>query len=170
MLEDLGNLGEFVGGIGVVVTLVYLAIQIRQNTTQLQQNSRTVGLNARQSLSDSITKVLANVAKDPELYRIWRAGFDSQEDVSADDLERFGMILYQLFASFENADQFSDLDPSLGHRVHPVQDRLLQAPAAVAWWSRQRRVFADPFRSRIDTRIRELAANAKDSADSLPAA
>ena len=31
-LEDLGNLGEFVGAIGVVVSLVYLALQIRQNT------------------------------------------------------------------------------------------------------------------------------------------
>ena len=36
--EILGNLGEFVGAIGVVVTLVYLAYQIRQNTRQLEQN------------------------------------------------------------------------------------------------------------------------------------
>jgi len=31
-LETLGNLGDFVGGIAVVVTLIYLALQIRQNT------------------------------------------------------------------------------------------------------------------------------------------
>jgi hypothetical protein len=29
VLEDLGNLGDFLGGIGVVVTLLYLAIQVR---------------------------------------------------------------------------------------------------------------------------------------------
>ena len=32
MLEDLGNLGDFVGGVAVVITLIYLAIQIRHNT------------------------------------------------------------------------------------------------------------------------------------------
>ena len=31
-IQDLGAAGEFVGAIGVVVTLVYLAYQIRQNT------------------------------------------------------------------------------------------------------------------------------------------
>ena len=31
MIESLGNIGDFVGGIGVVVSLVYLATQSRQN-------------------------------------------------------------------------------------------------------------------------------------------
>ena len=32
MLDVLGNLGDFIGGIAVVVTLLYLALQVRQNT------------------------------------------------------------------------------------------------------------------------------------------
>jgi hypothetical protein len=36
----LGNLGEFVGAIAVVVTLFYLASQIRQNTESLNAQSR----------------------------------------------------------------------------------------------------------------------------------
>ena len=32
----LGNFGEFVGAIAVVVTLVYLSVQIRQNTIVLK--------------------------------------------------------------------------------------------------------------------------------------
>jgi hypothetical protein len=35
-VQDFGAVGEFVGAIGVVVTLVYLAYQIRQNTFQLE--------------------------------------------------------------------------------------------------------------------------------------
>ena len=35
--QMLGNYGEFIGAIGVVVTLGYLAIQIRQNTDGLVQ-------------------------------------------------------------------------------------------------------------------------------------
>ena len=38
-LEMLGNIGDFLGGIGVVITLIYLAAQIRQNTAQLRSNA-----------------------------------------------------------------------------------------------------------------------------------
>jgi hypothetical protein len=37
--QDLGSLGELVGGIGVIASLVHLAIQIRHNTRGLDQNS-----------------------------------------------------------------------------------------------------------------------------------
>ena len=44
-LADLGNIGEFVGAIAVVASLVYLALQIRQNTRQLDHNSEVVSAN-----------------------------------------------------------------------------------------------------------------------------
>ena len=31
-LQDLGNMSQFIGGIAIVISLVYLAIQVRQNT------------------------------------------------------------------------------------------------------------------------------------------
>ena len=31
-LESLGNVGEFLGGLAVIVTLTYLAFQVRQGT------------------------------------------------------------------------------------------------------------------------------------------
>ena len=40
--QDLGNIGEFVSGIAVVFSLVYVAYQIRQNTSQIDQNTRAV--------------------------------------------------------------------------------------------------------------------------------
>jgi len=36
----LGNVGEFVGAIGVIVTLVYLSVQVRQNTRSLDISQR----------------------------------------------------------------------------------------------------------------------------------
>lgn len=40
MFEHLGNLGDFIGGIAVVVTLIYLTSQIRQNTAAMRTASR----------------------------------------------------------------------------------------------------------------------------------
>jgi len=152
------------------VMLVYLAIQIRQNTAQVRQNSRILGLNAYQLVSASSSKILVDVAKHPELFRIWRMSWNSPADLVGDDLERFGMILHQFFASFESADLFAELDPSVRHRMRPTEDRFLQSPAVRAWWSREREIFADPFRSRIDARVREITASSKGRLNSTPAA
>jgi len=39
-LQDLGSLGEFIGGIAVLVTLIYLAVQLRQGN-QLNRSAST---------------------------------------------------------------------------------------------------------------------------------
>lgn len=39
MLENLANIGEFIGALGVIVSIGYLAIQIRQNTKAVQSAS-----------------------------------------------------------------------------------------------------------------------------------
>ncbi len=36
----LGNYGEFIGAIAIVVTLIYLAMQLRQNTRAIQSSER----------------------------------------------------------------------------------------------------------------------------------
>ena len=38
-LDQLANLGEFLGGLAVLLTLVYLAVQVRQNTHALKRSS-----------------------------------------------------------------------------------------------------------------------------------
>jgi hypothetical protein len=38
-IQDLGSIGEFVAALATVATLIYLAVQIRQNTTSLRANA-----------------------------------------------------------------------------------------------------------------------------------
>ena len=53
-LEDLGNLGEFVSAIAVVVSLLYVATQIRQNTSAVRSTSHQAVLDAAQRLSTTL--------------------------------------------------------------------------------------------------------------------
>ena len=41
-IMELGALGEFVGSIGVIVTLAYVAVQIRQNTQSVRVNNQRI--------------------------------------------------------------------------------------------------------------------------------
>ena len=39
-IMELGALGEFLGSIGVIATLIYLAVQIRQNTASMSESRK----------------------------------------------------------------------------------------------------------------------------------
>ena len=54
-IETLGNLGEFIGSIAVLITLIYLAVQTRQTVTAAKQRSNSDLLTRRQDLMMLLT-------------------------------------------------------------------------------------------------------------------
>ena len=66
----LGSYGEFIGAIAVVLTLGYLAVQVRQNTHQIQSNATSVEASTYQSLMAHIIDLNRGLAADPELSDI----------------------------------------------------------------------------------------------------
>ena len=84
-LEDLGNFGEFVGAIAVVVSMIYLAMQVRRNTQSLDTlaflgtpggrlwwKGNRVGFTV--SASRAIDDVLANHHAETIELSAWRYG------------------------------------------------------------------------------------------------
>jgi hypothetical protein len=66
-IQDLGAIGEIVGAIAVVATLVYLATQIRQNNELLRSGSRqalisndVTSLTSNLQISDVLAKYVSN--------------------------------------------------------------------------------------------------------------
>jgi len=84
-ITELGALGEFVGAIGVVITLVYLAIQIRQNTHAMEENRRLALAQTYQVRADALQNMLVQAANSehigPILAKLTSAGYP--EDVSS---------------------------------------------------------------------------------------
>jgi hypothetical protein len=66
--ELLGNLGDFIGGLGVIATLFYLARQLRENTRQMEASSKasraaaTASLAARHAESSMVAAIPENSA------------------------------------------------------------------------------------------------------------
>jgi len=147
--QELGGLGEFIGGIGVIVSLVYLARQIRDS-------SRIERLNARYTVSQSLTNAFSRLDDDPELNRIWIAVRDRGEELNEEDRERLGRFLYRYFGQLSLAHGFSEIDPELRGKYEPLLMRFLEAPAVQSWWSRQREFIAEPFRSEVDSLLRKI--------------
>ena len=94
-LEDLGNLGDFIGGIAVVVTLLYLAFQIRHNTASVQASTI-------QSAAYAFAELMDMFARDPELLQLYNAGTHDFEGLSQDDRLRFASLMGAMMHRFES--------------------------------------------------------------------
>ena len=84
-IVELGALGEFVGAIGVVVTLAYLAVQIRQNTRAMEESRRLALAQTYQVRADALQEMLVEAANSehvgPIIAKLTEAGYP--EDVAS---------------------------------------------------------------------------------------
>ena len=60
--EALGAIGELSGAAGVVITLVYLAIQIRQNTQSMEEGRRLALAQTYQMRADALQSMVVHAA------------------------------------------------------------------------------------------------------------
>ena len=91
--QDLGSLGELLGGIAVVVSVVYLAIQIRHNTRGLDQNSDLMRMSFENAIRRDSIEFRSTIIADADLARIWRHGLAGDADLSPDDRARFHLLM-----------------------------------------------------------------------------
>jgi len=80
----LGNLGEFVGAVGVVATLIYLALQVRHSSSLVEMNNAALRQNTELAKAEAMDRYNAAVSRwrgrlieDPELARLWDDLFDA---------------------------------------------------------------------------------------------
>lgn len=129
-LSELGDLGDFLGGIGVVITLVYLALQIRQNTEQIRQNSSIVRASATASLAQANKETSALVAKDAEINALFWTGLDRPDDLSEAEYRRFEAVLSVFVQAFTQNYEL--------HREGALTEETWAAQQAAFLWMAER--------------------------------
>ena len=85
-IQDLGSIGELVAAIATVATLIYLALQIKQNTS-------TVATSTYDSVMNGYNEINLTIASDPELARILDAGLSDPDSLSENEQTRFILLL-----------------------------------------------------------------------------
>ena len=68
--QVLGNFGEFFGAIAVVATLIYLAVQIRQNTRSMDETRKVALAGSYQSRLDNLSSISRLIAESESLAAI----------------------------------------------------------------------------------------------------
>ena len=149
MIENLGNLGDFVGGLAVIITLVYLAHQIRQNTASVQAATVQAAAQANAELMDRF-------GSDPELLRFYEAGVRDFESMSSDDRARFASVMGSIMHRGEGMVDQVERGLLPRDAMEGAANRLRTTfahPGTLAWWKRGKHVYGTSFQKWIDTEV-----------------
>jgi hypothetical protein len=95
-IQDLGAVGEFVGAIGVVFTLGYLAFQIRQNTFQLEQNALTTKAAAVNASNMALRETRQSIFCSAEMSEFFLRGNENPDELDEAQMLRYRLVMQNI--------------------------------------------------------------------------
>lgn len=149
--EAIGAIGEIVGAAAVVVTLIYLAAQMKINTTAINMSATQSVLNGRSEAA----KLLAGNSDVANL--LWK-GADHPDSLTAEEHQRFLFIVSAAVRPIELAfldyqNQNMDEDTWLGQKS--ALTYWFTRPGFIKWNSEYGNTLNRKFRELIDQIISE---------------
>lgn len=145
-ISELGSVGELVGALATVATLLYLAIQIRANTL----------VTKRQALKDTIDDVIgwaAHVSATPENLNCWIRGQEGFDNLSTEDKLRFTALCMEIFGAIEATFEAGKSGGVKSETVGSVTGMIVQLSrnnGVWEWWSAEgQNLFAHDFSTEV---------------------
>ncbi len=102
-IQDWGALGEIIGAIAVVASLVYLAIQIRQNTNQIAQGIETERLAAFERNVEAGNRIRELMIVNPDVADLVVRGSRDYQELSGTDKMRYELLMSNVFSGMQGA-------------------------------------------------------------------
>ncbi|MGB1779332.1 MAG: hypothetical protein ACPHQP_07240 [Longimicrobiales bacterium] len=157
MLENLGNIGEFVGALGVVVSLVYLARQMIQNTVSV----RAASFNAM--VQNSI-RLLEHAFRDPEFAAFLAKAEADPTSLSEAERVRWDSYMTAVWRHFGNlqyANRVGTLDSQMWQAYRTDLKEHLRKRSWAEWFLANRHVFSETLGKQVDLALQEIAEESR---------
>ena len=126
----LGNIGEFIGAIGVLITLIYISVQIRQNTNATRAQIHQLRSDQAQdffmsvALSQELSAILSKVNQDANNISLL-----SHEEETRYRMymlaarQRFENMFYQHKSGFLSPELYKSMEKPISWHI-PIWDAL----------------------------------------------
>jgi hypothetical protein len=162
-LQDLGSIGEFVAAIATLITLIYLAVQIRQNT-------KTIQTSTYQTVNDASNEIAQLILAHPHLERAFAVGRRDPSKLTEEERRLFSGVVGQLLLNYEMMflqHQRGVIDDDFWRGRRSVLRRLLSAPGVRDLWVRRPdrgEIYVTAFRELVESLLDEIATEDEPAA------
>jgi hypothetical protein len=167
-LSEFSELSQVVGAVAVVASLLFVGVQLSQNTRQMKRGEA----NSAMAQGSALRHLLMN---NREFAQLLISGLGGAPLEAADELRLnalFAEITYMSRQVLDRAKNGLVDDDEFEREIIPQVRPLLTAPRGIAWWRAARSRFPSDFVAAMERSIPVLAAPAAPSkpVESGPAA
>ena len=144
--EMLSAVGQAVAAIGVIPSLIYLAVQIREQNKE----RRRAGLNI---LTAQWSELVKTAQESRDFAEVFLNGMRSFQDLDGPDKLRFSAFFTRLTRNCEGMFIYyrdGALDKALWEGVERTMTDYFAYPGAREWWATRKHWLTDNFRAVID--------------------
>lgn len=140
-LANVANLAEIVGTAMVVISLIYVGVQIRKNT-------QATKLTTAQNVSQDLRSALSFIVSESEFATIHLRGIRNVEELTPDEKHRFYAFVNLFLRTVENAyyqNKTGVLDPYVWEAVTANVGLMAKTSGYRAFWGDRQQYFSKEF-------------------------
>jgi hypothetical protein len=144
--EAISAICQLVGALAVVISLIYLASEVRRNTRASQ-------LAAMRLISDAFNRWIQQLAQHPHLTELYYRGIHDFESLEGADLVGFSALLGQGFRILEDSYYLQaegQLEARVWHGYKALVRDVIGYPGVQAWWRSRSHWFSEEFANHIN--------------------
>ena len=148
-LENVYFIGQTIAAIAVVISLVYVGLQVQQNTNATQ-------MAAAQSTVEMYNTFTSDLCSSSELSDLWRRGLRNFNDLKDTEKVRFSALAGQSMKVFESAHlqwNRGALDDDLWKGLSFASCDVANQPGLKQWWSFRKQWYGDAFQKFVDDHL-----------------
>ncbi|HWH91157.1 MAG TPA: hypothetical protein VNV64_05105 [Candidatus Binatia bacterium] len=145
--DAISAISQLVGSIAVVLSVLYLAVQVHRST-------RVAKLATQDAAATALRDVTKPFMENAEVERIWRVGLENVGALSVEERARFFHAAYQFLKAFETIHfhyVYGLMDEQLWEGWRGLLRHYVAAPGMAQYWNLRPEVFSERFRDFVNS-------------------
>jgi hypothetical protein len=154
-LSDLASIAEVIGAIAIVVSLIYVGVQVDDSTRAV----RSATANDTSAALSSWYSQMGNSQQGSEVF--WR-GMTKPESLTPEEMFQFIVNAHGIFWIYQSSfylAQEGTLDEELGDSVINTMLGLRELPGFILYWEQRGCLFKADFRQAVDDMLASGTTN-----------
>lgn len=143
--EAINATAQFISSIAVVVSLWYLAVQVHRS-------NRIAKLSAQEAATTALREVTRPFTENTEVARIWRAGLEDLDSLSAEETARFFHAAFQFLKAMETIHfhhVYGLMEEQIWRGWSNLYKHYLATPGLRFYWETRHDLFSERFQQFI---------------------
>jgi hypothetical protein len=145
-LSEAASWAEIVSALGIVISLIYVGIQVTDNTSAIRSETAS-------SANTEFIDWYKHVSDDPELTDVWLRGVTAPETLGEQESLRFIFLVHIIMLQFQNNFYLVEegtLDEKMLSAINNTLATLRGTPGFEMYWSRRRELFFPEYQAFIE--------------------